>query len=93
MTLQKRRSFALGTLFLSLTVFFSLGTTTSWAQGDAGGSSKLERELHFDGLSLSGKYQTPSELEIRAQQEKVLRDLIGMRTDFKDRIKQEMERK
>jgi hypothetical protein len=80
-------------LFLSLCVAFSFGFSVSWAQEGPQPGVKLERELHFDGLSLSGKYQTPAELSIRAQEEKVLRDLIGMRTHFLDRVREEMERK
>lgn len=88
-----RSFFGLRALFLSVPVVLSMVSSAGWAQEPPQQQARLERELHFDGLSLTGKYQTPSELAIRAQQEKVLRDLIGMRGHFKDRIQQEMERK
>lgn len=90
---KRTKSCSRRALFLSLIVAFSSGFSVASAQEASQAGVKLERELHFDGLSLSGKYQTPTELSIMAQEEKVLRDLVGMRSNFLDRIREEMERK
>lgn len=56
------------------------------------GNSRLQREVVFDGSTVSGQYHAAGEAVAKVEQEKKMNDLIGMRRDFKDRLAAERER-
>lgn len=49
-------------------------------------SSQLSTDVRFDGQLVSGKIQSPFESLTVVENEKAIDDLIGMRTNFSDRI-------
>ncbi len=53
---------------------------------------KLQKDLSFDDLLVKGKYQFSNEAVVTVEQDKVLDSLLGVRKDFKDRIKRSAER-
>lgn len=55
-------------------------------------SKKLQKDLSFDDLLVKGKYQFSNEAVVTVEQDKVLDSLLGVRKDFKDRIKRSAER-
>ena len=54
-------------------------------------TSKLSTDISFNDHSLHGRYQTPDEANARVENEKVLSDLLAVRTHFKDRMKKASE--
>lgn len=55
--------------------------------------SKLETEMKFNEMSLRGKYKNRDEALAEIEDDKLLDDLLGLRLDFKDRIKKDVVRK
>ena len=53
---------------------------------------KLQKDLSFEDLLVKGKYQFSNEAVVTVEQDKVLDSLLGVRKDFKDRIKRSAER-
>ncbi len=49
-------------------------------------SSKLSTDVRFDGQLVGGRIQSPFESLTVVENEKEIDDLIGMRTNFSDRI-------
>ena len=56
-------------------------------------TQKLSTDLHFDDLSVKGRYQVPGEGLVVVEDEKLVDDLLGYRTHFKDRIQRELSMK
>lgn len=54
-------------------------------------TSKLQTDINFNDSVLHGRYQTPEEATARVENEKLLSDLLGVRTHFKDRLKKASE--
>lgn len=52
----------------------------------------LSRELVFDGSSVNGRYHSAGEAVAKVEQEKKMNALIGLRSDYKDRLQAERER-
>ena len=52
---------------------------------------KPKTEHNFNDMDVKGRYQTPMEAVITIENEKVLDDLLGARTNFKDRLKKQAE--
>ena len=48
-------------------------------------------EHNFEGLSVGGRYKTSMQAVVTIENEKVLDDLLGARTNFKDRLKKQAE--
>ncbi len=48
--------------------------------------SELQTDVRFNDSVLHGRYQTPTEAMAKVENEKVLKDLIGIRKHFKDRL-------
>lgn len=46
------------------------------------------KDLNFEDLLVSGQYHFSDEAVTTVEEDKVLNSLIGVRTDFKDRMKQ-----
>ncbi len=53
---------------------------------------RLKKDLSFDDLLVKGKYQFSNEAVVTVEQDKILDSLLGVRKDFKDRIKRSAER-
>lgn len=55
--------------------------------------SKLSTTMSFSGSRVDGQYQLPSEATAKIENEKPIEELLGLRTQFRDRMKQDEERK
>lgn len=53
---------------------------------------KVSRELIFDGTDVNGRYHSSGGAVAKVEQEKKMNSLIGLRGDFKDRLRDERER-
>lgn len=65
-------------------------------QGSVSGAEKkkhLSTNVNFEDLVVSGQYQYPDEATATVENEKTLNDLIGVRKDFKDRLKLSSQRR
>ena len=51
-------------------------------------AKKSTTEMSFEDLLVNGQYHFSDEAVTTVEEDKVLNSLIGVRTDFKDRIKQ-----
>jgi hypothetical protein len=49
---------------------------------------KLETDVNFSDLTVSGKYQLADEANARVENDKTLKDLLQPRRNFKDRLSQ-----
>lgn len=49
---------------------------------------KVQKEMNFEDLLVQGKYHFSDEAVTTVEEDKVLDGLIGVRTDFKDRVRQ-----
>ena len=47
----------------------------------------------FSGSRVNGQYQVPAEATAQIENEKPLEELLGLRTQFRDRMKQDTERR
>jgi hypothetical protein len=61
------------------------------AKSKTGSGAKLSTDIQFNDSLLHGHYQTPDEATARVENEKVLADLLAVRTSFKDRLKKASE--
>ncbi len=77
----------LGSLISLLLFTISVGAAETKGQG------KPENTDHsFDDVLVQGKYHFSDEAVTTVEEDKVLDALIGVRTDFKDRLEQSAER-
>ena len=53
---------------------------------------RLSTTMAFSGSRVKGQYQVPAEATARIENEKPLEELLGLRTQFRDRISQDEER-
>ena len=60
-------------------------------KSDDGSTAKLQTDINFNDSVLHGRYQTPDEATAKVENEKVLADLLAVRTNFKDRLKKASE--
>ncbi|MEK2644713.1 hypothetical protein [Bdellovibrio sp. BCCA] len=51
-------------------------------------ATKKAQDMNFEDLLVSGQYHFSDEAVTTVEEDKVLNSLIGVRTDFKDRMKQ-----
>ncbi|MGE4132618.1 MAG: hypothetical protein AB7F86_13325 [Bdellovibrionales bacterium] len=51
-------------------------------------STPLQTDVRFDGSTLHGQYQVPDEATAKVEDEKGLSELLKVRKDFKDRLKE-----
>lgn len=54
--------------------------------------SAKQTEANFEDLLVQGKYHFSDEAVVTVEQDKILDALLGVRTDFKDRIEQSTTR-
>jgi hypothetical protein len=90
-------------LILSFEVSFGQMTTANETKSQkvektelAGSSDKTEKtektEHNFEDLLVQGKYHFSDEAVTTVEEDKVLDSLLGVRTDFKDKIEQSVGR-
>lgn len=53
---------------------------------------KLEKNISFEDMLIQGKFQFKDETVMTVEQDKVLDGLLGVRKDFKDKIKRSASR-
>jgi len=53
---------------------------------------KAQKEMNFEDLLVQGKYHFSDEAVTTVEEDKVLDGLIGVRTDFKDRLRKSSTR-
>jgi hypothetical protein len=58
----------------------------------ANGKKKKSTEMNFDDVLIYGKYHFSDEAVTTVEEDKVLDALLGVRTDFKDRMKKSASR-
>jgi hypothetical protein len=78
----------LGSLIALLLVAFG----ASAAEPTGGTTPSSTTEHSFDDVLVQGKYHFSDEAVTTVEEDKVLDALIGVRTDFKDRLEQSAER-
>ncbi len=79
-----------------LLIFAVLLGVSSFAQAEEA-QPKVKKngkvtEVNFEDLLVQGKYHFSDEAVVTVEQDKVLDALLGVRTDFKDRIEQSATR-
>lgn len=60
----------------------------AFAAPDKTAPAKKAQDMNFEDLLVSGQYHFSDEAVTTVEEDKVLNSLIGVRTDFKDRMKQ-----
>lgn len=55
--------------------------------------AKLSTTMSFSGSRVDGQYMLPSEASAKIENEKPIEELLGLRVQFRDRMKQDEERK
>lgn len=65
-----------------------LGAGMAHAAPDANSKGKKTQDMNFEDLLVSGQYHFSDEAVTTVEEDKVLNSLIGVRADFKDRMKQ-----
>ena len=73
-------------LMMILTVAASLAFAAP--EKTAAPAGKKSSEVNFEDLLVSGQYHFSDEAVTTVEEDKVLNSLIGVRADFKDRMKQ-----
>lgn len=74
---------------LALLIFTLLGASAFAADRPA---SNTSTEHTFEDVLVKGKFEFSDEAVTTVEEDKVLDALIGVRTDFKDRLQQSAER-
>lgn len=55
-------------------------------------SARLSTDMRFSGSKVGGQYQVPGEASARIENEKPIEALLGLRTQFRDRMNEDSER-
>lgn len=79
-------------LLLSLLLASQVSAKTL-AKTKTSSNQKLSTEIQFDGSTLFGRYLYSDEAIATVEDEKNMGRLIGIRMDFKDRLKKSVELK
>ena len=75
-----------------LILFFALAQAEARKKSHGAMKEKLSRDVRFSAIDVNGKYQLAGEAVVTVEDEKVLKDILVLRSDFKDRIRQEQRR-
>lgn len=67
--------------------------TVSAAPKQGAAPAQKSKEMSFEEILIQGKYQFSDEAVTTVEQDKVLEGLIGIKTDFKDRMEESMVQK
>ena len=68
--------------FISILVLIFIGSLAS------ANTVKRSKNLNFDALKLNGKYHNSVGLSVVVESEKIAKEILPFRKDFKDRIRQ-----
>lgn len=79
-------------LFLILVLGLGSSAFAAPAKGDARKPADSSTAHSFEDLLVQGKYHFSDEAVTTVEEDKVLDSLIGVRTEFKDRLEQSAER-
>jgi len=74
------------TLLMGFVSMSAAGATTSVPNGHK--KSHLSTDVNFEDQLVNGKYAYPDEAIATVEDDKLLNDLLAVRKDFKDRLKQ-----
>lgn len=97
-TRQALTAWLIATGMLALTILFLAGVfhSTPAKAEDAGepvkAAKKKSTDMSFDDVLVQGKFHFSDEAVTTVEDDKILDALLGVRTDFKDRIKKSMAR-
>lgn len=72
----------------ALMMLVLLGAVANAAPEKAAPVKDKKQDMNFEDLLVSGQYHFSDEAVTTVEEDKVLNSLIGVRTDFKDRMKQ-----
>lgn len=72
----------------ALIAAFTLLSGVASAAPEKAVANKKNQDVNFEDLLVSGQYHFSDEAVTTVEEDKVLNSLIGVRTDFKDRMKQ-----
>ena len=70
----------------------SLVPSIAKASKSPGKKGKLSTDINFNDLLVRGKYQFSDSAVASVENEKTLKDILGVRLHFKDRLNQDSER-
>lgn len=73
---------------IMMTMLLVLGAGAAVAAPEKAASNKKAQDMNFEDLLVSGQYHFSDEAVTTVEEDKVLNSLIGVRADFKDRMKQ-----
>lgn len=71
-----------------IAISFLISGVAMAAPGASNVSAKKTQDMNFEDLLVSGQYHFSDEAVTTVEEDKVLNSLIGVRSDFKDRMKQ-----
>ena len=77
---------------MTLAVSFSVNAANDPATSAAAAPKKKTTDVSFDDVLVQGKYHFSDEAVTTVENDKVLDALLGVRTDFKDRLKKSAAR-
>lgn len=87
------RKFSLLLVMFAMAIFGSVVSSSVWAEeAPAPVKKKKSTEVSFDDVLVQGKYHFSDEAVTTVEDDKILDALLGVRKDFKDRIKKSMAR-
>ncbi len=72
----------------ALMTIMALMATVAQAAPENTATNKKAQDMNFEDLLVSGQYHFSDEAVTTVEEDKVLNSLIGVRADFKDRMKQ-----
>ncbi len=75
---------------MKYTLIFILAMSAGFAMAapEVNLKDKKAQDMNFEDLLVNGQYHFSEEAVTTVEEDKVLNSLIGVRTDFKDRMKQ-----
>ena len=88
---QVFRSTAAALTLFSMTFAFAASVNAAGIKADAGPKKKTT-DVSFEDVLVNGKYHFSDEAVTTVENDKVLDALLGVRTDFKDRLKKSAAR-
>ncbi|MBC7420620.1 MAG: hypothetical protein H7328_07825 [Bdellovibrio sp.] len=74
--------------FMTIGLMALAAPTTPKAASSTAAKKNSQTEMNFEDLLVNGQYHFSDEAVTTVEEDKVLNSLIGIRTDFKDRMKQ-----
>lgn len=88
-----KKTLLLGLLYVATLVAMLIPAHGIAATQARGPRAKLSTTMSFSGARVDGQYMLPSEATAKIENEKPIEELLGLRVQFRDRMKQDEERK